>query len=649
MGVGTRQGCKVRASRAAGNAALRLSWSHERRPRMRPLALLVLLAACCVADARAQEVDPVGARLRLADQYLQAGQADRAVALLEDLFAADPASLPLYDRLKEAQLAAGRPLDAVRTVERRIAVVGPSPPLLAEAGRFLALAGDLAGARQRWEEAIALAPHFTQTYRTLYAVMAQARLWEEARDVLLEGRRRLGQPDLYRVELADLHGRLGDYTSALREWAALLEEEPDRLAFVQSRLARAIDVDGAKPALRDALATRIREEPLVLPYRHLAAWLAAEAGDFDAALDHVRAADRLGRAEGATLLAFAENALQAGALDAALRAFDLVRSAHPEATSAAMALLASAAVYEREGERARERPVAADGSRREAPYLDEARARYQRFLEGHPRHPSAPQARYRLARLLLHAYRDAAAAEALLTELLEARPADDLAADARLLLAETAVLAGDLPRARTHLAAVESAWRSGDRADRARYELARLDFYEGHFEAAEAQAAAMKRNTASDTANDAIDLVLLLHEGRGPDSLSTALRAFAEAELLRRQRRADEALTALEAWLAEHAGHTLTDEVRFRRGEVLRTLGRPHEALEAFRALERDHPDSYLADRAAFAAAETLEEDLRDPVRALEAYTDLLVRHPGSLLAPEARTRIRRLRAPTLP
>jgi outer membrane protein assembly factor BamD (BamD/ComL family) len=77
---------------------------------------------------------------------------------------------------------------------------------------------------------------------------------------------------------------------------------------------------------------------------------------------------------------------------------------------------------------------------------------------------------------------------------------------------------------------------------------------------------------------------------------------------------------------------------------MLRTTGRFREAYDAFAELPLLHPRSYLADRAFFEAAEIQERDLSDAEAAVKLYSRLLSEYPGSLLAPEARERIRRLR-----
>ncbi|MDX1530680.1 MAG: tetratricopeptide repeat protein, partial [Rhodothermales bacterium] len=543
-----------------------------------------------------------------------------------------------------AYVAADRHADAIGLVEERMERAGAAPNLYAELGALHFDAGDLDAAHRAWADAIAAAPQDPSAYRQVYAQQVAKRLYPEARDALLQGRERLGDPDLFRVELAELFARTEGYAEALQEWAALVAQDEQQLHFVRSRIGRLLDQAGAAEAFADALDRLIREEPLVLAYRDLSAWLNAERGDFEAALDATRALDRLRGAEGQALFAFAESALAADAFGPARKAFDLILQNHPESPAAPLALLGSAVLHEQEGLALGEQAVDGDGLRVPAPHFDRALERYRQVLERYPNHPRYPFALHRLAQLQKDVFRDYAEAERLLNEVLTRFARGAAAAEARLDLGELALMRGDLHTARRHFTAVEENERIGEAAERARLELARLELYEGAFDTALARAQAMNRNTATDVANDAIALKLLVTEGQGPDSLNVPLRTYARAQLLLRQHRPADALAAADSVLATAPQHALADDAAFLRAEALRAARRPAEALSVLAALPQRYPESHLADRALFLAAEIQERDLGDADAAMAAYADLLARYPGSLLAPEARARIRRLR-----
>ena len=609
--------------------------------------LVVLLVAVPVAAQqpalRSTSEGPT-AKFRLADAYLRAGQSERALALLEDLHAADPTSFAVYDKLKEAYVTVKRYDDALALVADRMERTAPTANLLAEVGRLHVLKGDLDAAAGAWEDAVATAPDNAAVYRLVYNAQVSARLYEQARDLLLRGRERLGDPTAFQIELAELYGRTGQQGEALAEYAALLSVDPQRLSFVQSRIGRLLEQDGAAEAFTAAVERLIREQPLVLPYRELAAWLYAETGDFGAALDATRALDRLGDEQGQSLYAFADAALNAEAYDEALQAYEIVLDRHGDGPIAPLALLNTAVLYELRAEQQGERAFDPAGNRVPAPDYDRALDRYETFLRQNPRHPNYPAALRRLAGLQKDVFRDYGQAEALLRDVVERFPGTDIAAQARLDLGEVALMRDDLGAARASFARVEESERIGEQAELARLELARLDFYEGQFDMAETRAQAMNRNTATDVANDAIALKLLVSENAGPDSTDVPLRQFARARLLQRQQRPAQALALVDSLLAAYPQHKLNDDAHFLRAEILRALGRPDDALAVLEAFPQRFPESHLTDRSLFTVGEIHEQDRADVQAAISAYADLLARYPGSLLAPEARARIRRLR-----
>src|SRR5256886_15341234 len=84
-----------------------------------------------------------------------------------------------------------------------------------------------------------------------------------ARDVLLVGRRALGRPGAFGIELAELSQLAGDWEGAAREWAAALEDAPVQLANAASALAEAPD------AQREGIARLLTAGASPPPWRRL--------------------------------------------------------------------------------------------------------------------------------------------------------------------------------------------------------------------------------------------------------------------------------------------------------------------------------------------------------------------------------------------
>ncbi len=577
-------------------------------------------------------------RFRMADSFLQSGETEKAIKLLESLYQQSPDNASFYRKLKDAYESVKRYDEAMELVQDRIDE-NPTPQLLSEKARLLHQADDREAAEKMWADAIALAPDRPATYRIVYQTLVDVRRFSHAIEVLQQARTQRDDDTLFRTELAHLYSLDGQHRKAMREYVSLLDESPDRMALVRSRLQRVVDRDEGTSAIAEVLEEAVENNPLNAAYRELLAWLYMKTDDYEGAYDVYRALDRLQQNEGRTLYSFAQKAADADAFDVAATAFEAILERHPDAEVAADARRALGNTYRRWAESGEGAAASPDSSAR----YDAARASYEQFLEQHPDDDAYPDVLYELGALQLDVERDLDAAEASLEEVVSTYPDTDAANEARYDLGRIALLRGTLDDARLRFSRLAERLRSGDLADRARFELALLQFYQGRFDAARGQAQATSANTAANVTNDAIELSVLIQENRGPDSLDTALRQYARARLDVRRHRHEEAVARLDSLLQTHGRHSLADDARFRRAEVQLARGDTAAALESFREIPDRHARSSYADRSLFRLGQLYEARDR-PARAAEMYNRLLTEFPNSLLAPDARTRLRTLR-----
>src|SRR6266571_1411754 len=192
----------------------------------------LILSVLVVRPLPAQAIGP-GFELERAGQY------DHAVAIYLATLRAEPTNLSallglervlpplnrLGDLLPAAQRAAAVSPNnvALRGVLLRTYVALNEP----DSGRAVAL---------RWAAA---APGEEAPYREWAMALEDAHRHGSARDVLLLGRRALGRPGAFGIELAELSQLAGDWEGAAREWAAALTDAPVQLPNAASALADA--------------------------------------------------------------------------------------------------------------------------------------------------------------------------------------------------------------------------------------------------------------------------------------------------------------------------------------------------------------------------------------------------------------------------
>jgi tetratricopeptide (TPR) repeat protein len=608
--------------------------------------LLVAGAGAATRPVLAQGIDStlVG-RFQLAQSYLRAGQFDRAISLLEELYLEAPHAHVFYLRLKDAYESVKRYDDAIALVEQQLSRNRVPVTFQTEKARLLYLKGAEDQALVAWDSAVELSPEVATTYRTVYQSMLSVRLFEEATGVLLRGRDRLQDPALFDRELGYLYGLTGEHELAMEEYLGLLSRDPRQLGYVRSSLARTLEQVGSLDSSIRVAQRHVRIDPLNRSVRELLAWLYQEAGRYADAYRENRAIDRLEGEDGRVLFGFAARAASAGAYDVAREAYEEISARYPKSQLGSEALRGIGDVELAWARKDLEVAFTADGERLETPHYDSALESFRKFVEMFPNSHHYPFVMLDIARVQKDVFFFLPEAEIILADLTSRFPGHPAADQAEYELGVLAVLRGDLEDARLIFERIRERLRIGDDAERARYEIALVHFYRGEFEAARTLVEAMKENTSTDMANDAISLRVLLLENRGPDSLQTPLRMFARSHLEYRRRHLLQSESALDSLLAHYGSHPLADEAHHFRGLILRDQGRFEEAAVSLAELPLIFPTSYLADRSLFDAARIREAELRQPERALELYNRLLLEYPASLLIPDVRNRIRTLRA----
>src|SRR5438094_4250898 len=223
-------------------------------PRLQPrvtgrgrLSLVVCTFVCLVArPLRAQAIGQ-GFELERAGQY------DQAAAIYLAALRADPTNLSALLGLERVLPPINR-LGELLPAAQRAAAASPSNVALRGVllRTYVALnepASGRAGAL-RWAAA---APGDEAPYREWAMALEDANRQGPERDMLQLGRRAVGRPGAFGIELAELSQLAGDWEGAAREWAAALTDAPVQLPNAASALAEAPD------AQRERIARLVTE------------------------------------------------------------------------------------------------------------------------------------------------------------------------------------------------------------------------------------------------------------------------------------------------------------------------------------------------------------------------------------------------------
>src|SRR5204863_8766621 len=243
------------------------------RPRTPSGFLRLTLLGLLVLAARSLPAQAIGQGFELE----RAGQFEQAASIYLATLRADPTNLSALLGLERVLPGLNRLAELVPVAQRAAAASPAKAALRAGLRRTYVGINAPDSAREVARRWAAAAPRAEAAHREWAMALDVQRSHDAARAVLLEGRRALGRPGAFGIELAALSERAGDWEGAAREWAAALEGggAPVQLPNAASELAQAPQVH------RERIAALLTAGDPAPPVRRLAgelllAWGAAE-------------------------------------------------------------------------------------------------------------------------------------------------------------------------------------------------------------------------------------------------------------------------------------------------------------------------------------------------------------------------------------
>ncbi|WP_321368980.1 tetratricopeptide repeat protein [uncultured Draconibacterium sp.] len=459
-----------------------------------------------------------------------------------------------------------------------------------------------------------------------------------ARDVYLKGRKTL--PDQsFNYELARSYLYLRDYTNMMEEYLNLLREGEKHLARVQSSLSSAmrLDIDdGLRDQFRGQVLKRIQAEPNVIGYNRLLIWFFLQEKKFSSALRQSVALDKRTRAEDGQIAQLGDLALRNKEYTQAQKAYEYLMDKGEETPffpqAFARNIHAKYMEYTNEG----------DGN------LEQGQALATDFENGLiylSIGPATLNLVREYAHLLAFYLNDTEKAIAVLEKgekvpQLKPEELGRLKAE----MADIYVYADDPWEAMLIYSQVIDANKKNTLGDEVKLKKAKLGYYMGNFRWAKAQLDVLKASTSKLTANDAMELSMLIGNNLNLDTTAVPLQMFASADLLFFQNRPDEAMLVLDSIADIYPYHTLVDNILFRKAKIEIDKQNYALAAEYLQTIVTDFSYDLLGDDALYMLAEINNYHLGQAEKAKELYKQMLTSYPGSVFTEESREKYRELR-----
>lgn len=214
-------------------------------------------------------------------------------------------------------------------------------------------------------------------------------------------------------------------------------------------------------------------------------------------------------------------------------------------------------------------------------------------------------------------------------------------AEAKLNYSDILVYDGRIWEALIYYSQVEKKFKENPIGHQAKLKIAKVYYYNGDFEVAQAQLDVLKRSTSKLISNDAIDLSLLITDNLSLDTTDIVMRMYAKAEMLAYQRKYIEALSLYDSLINKYQFHSLVDEALFEKYKIYYELEDFDNCIFALNKILDYSLNDILADDATYFLAKIYDEKINDINLALLNYNIIIEKFQGSIYYDFSRKKIK--------
>jgi len=581
----------------------------------------------------------------LAQQYYQNGEYEKAAVLYEKLLNAAPFSSYYYHNYYNTLLKLEDYKGAEKVVKKQKKRLPKDLSLIVDLGSIYSLSGNIKKANSQYEQAVnALVADVAQINRLAKSFMLISQ-FNYALKVYKQGQKLFKNNKLFQFELAGIYEAKRDAVNMIRLYLDFLQYNPLKIQVVKNALSN--NIAAHKPytnELQSQLFKRIQKDPSKIIYAELLIWHLLQKRDFLAALVQAKALDKRLKENGLRVLTIGQQAFEEKDYDIAIKCHQYVidkgknnylyLSAKKALLKTKRGKIINTAQY-----------TTASGALTVNADILGLETDYYQFINEFGKNNNTCSTIRELCDLLARYKHELDAAIKLAEELIGLVNIErHLKAEMKLDLGDYYLMKGDIWEATLIYSQVDKAFKEDPLGERSRFKNAKLSYYTGDFEWAQAQLSILKAATSELIANDALDLSIFLTEHMGLDTTEIPMKLFARADLLILQNREQEAMHTLDSILLLYTDHSLTDDIGFTKAKMMIRQHNYEQAVEYLEDVCHQYSTGILADDALFQLAELYESYLNDKARAMQLYQDLIINYQGSVYVVEARKRFRKLR-----
>jgi tetratricopeptide (TPR) repeat protein len=592
------------------------------------IVLLLFVQFFLAAIAHAQ--DP-----NLAAQYFTNGEFEKAAALYEQLSDGDGRSEYFFNRYVECLINLERYDVCEKALKKQIKKMPENALLYVTYGSLFDRQSKEEQAAEQYKKAIEkMAPDYASVTRLANAFEKSSK-YEFATQTYEKGAQLMKDPHRFAYNLGELYRRKGEPTKMIESYLNSISSDPTKLQIIETVLGRYLAAADFTE-LQTQLYARVQtdENP---DFIELLAWSFVQRKDYKSALRQFKALDKRLSENGQRIFRLSQDAEDARDYDAAIAGYDYIIAEkgqmNPFFFDAKQLVMQC------------RRKKITEGFAFTAADLATLEADYESFLSQFGRGRQTASIIMQQAELEALYINNLPKAISLLEEVKNFPGMErNLLARTKINLADYYLMNGDVWESTLLYSQVDKDFKEEQLGQEARFKNARLSYFNGDFQWAQAQFDVLRASTSKLISNDAIDLSVFIMDNLNLDTTSEAISLYSGAELLMFQNRFDEAFKKLDTLQTKFPDHSLQDDIVYLEAQIYEKKRDYETAAKRYETVVEKYKEDIRADNALYALAQLYETKLNDPEKAKNLYEKIFVDYSGSVFAVEARKRYRILR-----
>lgn len=444
-------------------------------------------------------------------------------------------------------------------------------------------------------------------------------------------------PTLYNANIAVLYGQMGKTELMIETFLDMLDANDNYLTSIQNQITNAIDFEkqGDKvELLKNTLLKRIQLNPNKSVYNELLAWVYLSTGNFNGAFTQLKALDKKDNKNGDRVMQLGNTCLNNENFDVAIKCYDFIIELGSSSKN-----LSAAKAYKL---RALKQKLTKGGNFTQEELIA-LKKNYEVTLETLGWNAYSISTIQDLAGLEAYYLNNSERAIDILNRALQYAGIDNKTrASIKVQLGDIKVLHGDIWDASLLFMQVEKDFKEDPIGHEAKFKAAKIFYYTGNFEWAQAQLDVLKASTSKLISNDAMQLSMTISDNYNMDTTQVTMMMFARADLLIQQHQYSKANQTFDSINKIYPIHSLNDEILIKRAEIACSQQKYDDAINFLEELILKYGNDILADDAVYRIAQIYEYNIQNTEKAAEYYKKIVFDYKGSLYGVEAREKFRK-------